>query len=169
MQCTSAEASKLLKKMMEEETRIVKDENQRISFVAATVENPDDVRPEYDFGLTQVKIQEIELKIRKIRHAINVFNTTTMVPECGMTIDQVLVILPQLNAMKNKLDSMRKMLPKSRKKPSYGEKSNFIEYEYANFDIAEAEEEYTVVADNLMKIQLALDKINTTEKFNIDV
>ena len=45
----------------------------------------------------QEQLADIEQKIRKLKHTINVFNTMTVIPEFGITIDEMLVYLPQLN------------------------------------------------------------------------
>ena len=165
MKYTSAEANKLLKRLMDEEYALIQQESMRYTFIAATVENIEDVRPVYDFAATQKKIDEYDAAIREVKHAINRFNTTTTVPEFDMKIDEMLVYLPQLKRQKDKLATMFKRLPKNRKGHGYGEKaSNFIEYEYANYDIEAAKKLYEEVSDRLVKAQLWLDKVNNDLK-----
>lgn len=62
----------------------------------------------------QLQLRELEDKIRKVKHAINQFNLTQDVPGFNMTIDQMLIYIPQLTARKNKLNRMRSRLPKER-------------------------------------------------------
>ena len=50
----------------------------------------------------QEQLADIEQKIRKLKHTINVFNTTTVIPEFGITIDEMLVYLPQLNTRESR-------------------------------------------------------------------
>ena len=120
MRYTSAEANKLLKSLEDERARMCMMENQSSVFICATQENPDEVRPEYGFLETQCEISVIESKIRKVKHAINVFNTTHEVPGFGMTVDQMLVFIPQLSARKRVLSGMAQRLPKARKQSRYG-------------------------------------------------
>ena len=168
MQYTSAEANKLLKKLMEEREQLCIEESQSSVFIAATVEDPKDAKPSYNFLEMQDAIGAVEEKIRKVKHAINVFNTTHVIEGFG-TIDEVLVTIPQLNARKRVLSQMAHRLPKVRKQARYGEKSNFIEYEYANYNISQAAEMFKMISDTLAKAQLALDKANNSETMEIDI
>ena len=93
---TSAEAAKLLRKLNEELEIVERHENQSSTFNAALGENPEDVRPEYNYEATQKEITELERKIRTVKHAINEFNLSYVVPEFNMTIDQLLIYIPQL-------------------------------------------------------------------------
>ena len=101
---TSSEANKLLTAIKQEIDLITAEEEQVKTFVCATVENVDDVRPAYDYDKTQQKIDELYAKMRKIKHAINCFNVTHVVDGLDMTVDQVLVYLPQLTKKVKKLN-----------------------------------------------------------------
>ena len=170
MTCTSAEANKILKKLLEEKVQIEREESQRSSFVCATIENPEDIRPEYDFNETFSNVSIINKKIRTIKHALNIFNSTHIVPGFDMTVDELLVYMPQLTAMKDKLSRMSQKPEKARRGYGYGEKpTNFIEYEYANYDVKEVAKVFTVTSDELMNAQIALDKLNTTETLEFDI
>ena len=98
MKYTSAEAAKLLRKLNEEKNSLMKREELSSVFIAAVGENVEDVRPEYDYRKTQDGLEELDRKIRVLKHALNVFNLTQTVPGSDMTIDQVLVYIPQLSA-----------------------------------------------------------------------
>ena len=81
-----------------------------------------------------------------------------------MTIDQMLVYIPQLTARKRKLDKMRANLPKER---ITAFSSNFVEYNYSNYDIDKAEADYEKATDELARAQTALDTVNTTVTFEV--
>ena len=165
MQYTSAEAAKLLRGLNEELEAVKDAERVSNEFVAATSEDVESVRPQYDFGGTQKEIERLQQEIRKVKHALNKFNNTTVVPELGMTIDEVLVYIPQLSAQKAKLGGMRSRLAKTREYSRMS--SSIIEYRYANYDIAAAEAEFKRVSDLLAKAQTALDVVNNSVKFEI--
>jgi len=95
-------------------------------------------RPAYDYADTQEKLAELEQRIRKVKHAINVFNAIHVIPDFNMTIDEMLVYIPQLTQRKNKLADMKARLPKQRVEEQYGRQSNIIDYTYANYDLATA-------------------------------
>ncbi len=159
---TSAELNKELKKLQYERGQILELERLSHCFVAATTENVEEIRPDYDLLATNDELEKLEKEIRGIKHRLNVFNTTQVVEELGMTIDEVLVYLPQQSARVDKLSGMAKQMPKRRFTDRYGSRSNLIEYEYSNYDRAEAQRLYDDANQDLVRAQIALDKVNTT-------
>ena len=85
-----------------------------------------------------------------------------------MTIDELLVYIPQLTKRKSKLLEMKSRLPKERVEEQYGRQSNIIDYTYANYDIAAVEADYEKAADELSRAQLALDAVNQQETFEFE-
>jgi hypothetical protein len=168
-QITSAMAAKHLRKLNEERDALLAKEQKSQSFVAALQEDVESVRPAYDYKATQEELGKIEGKIRRLKHSLNCFNSTYVIPEFDMTIDQMLIYLPQLTARKNKLDQMRSALPKERVREAYIRGSNIIEYNYANYDISQAEADYSAAADELARAQNALDRVNTTVLFEAEL
>ena len=169
MKYTSAEANKLLKRLMQDYYNAIGIEKQTSTFLAATGENPDSVRPDYDYEKTQKDLNDLSCKIRKIKHAINTFNTATVVPGFDMTIDEMLIYLPQLTERVDTLTVMSSAVPKVRER-TYGQGTNAtIDYRYTNYDIAKAKEDYENLRLILAKAQTALDIINNSETFEIDI
>ncbi len=167
MKYTSAEANKLLRKLNDEKTSVMYREENRKEFLAAVGEDIESVRPKYDFTETQNAIAGIETKIRKLKHAINVFNSTTIIPEFDMTIDEMLVYIPQLTAAKNKLAIMKDKLPKVREQTRVN--SSILDYRYLNYDVETVTAEYEKVTDTLSKAQNALDSINMNQTLEVDL
>lgn len=167
MKYTSAEAAKLLRKLMEEYSSLTDRELRTNVFTVSIDENPEEVRPSYDFKAVQVKLSDIERKIRILKHAMNQFNVSTVVDGFDMTIDQMLVYIPQLNERKKKLAMMASRLPKERA-VSYS-RNAIVEYTYANYSIEDAEAELEKVSEELSKAQIALDVTNNSVQFEIDL
>ena len=167
MKYTSAEAAKLLRGLNEQHDLMLNKEAQSSSFVASVSEDPESVRPDYDYAETRLRLAELERKIRAVKHAINVFNTTTKVPPFDMTIDEVLVYIPQLSASKLRLQDMANALPKRRERT--GAQSSVIDYRYTNYDVAKAEKDMLETGDLLARVQTALDLVNTTETMEIEL
>lgn len=169
MRYTSAEAAKILRQLHEDQRALLHKEAQSMDFLAAVGEDIESVRPVYDYAETQKKLTEYEEKIRIIKHAINVFNSTHIVPEFDMTIDQMLIYIPQLTQRKEKLYMMKSKLPKARETSSYSSRGNIIDYRIANYDIEAAEKDYSEVSALLAKAQTALDVVNNSETMEIDI
>ncbi len=165
---TSAEAAKLLRKLNEQLDNVLLMEQQSREFSAALGEDVDSVRPAYDYGKIQEQIESLETRIRQVKHALNSFNLVQEVPGfAGMTIDQMLVYIPQLSRRKSKLSLMQQRLPRQRERVSYGGGSQIIEYSYANYDLEMVKADYERVSEELARAQTALDLINTTAQLEI--
>ena len=167
MKYTSAEAGKMIKKLNDEYTSMLLREENSKDFLAAVGEDLESVRPDYDFATTQAALNEVETKIRKVKHALNVFNSTTVIPEFAITIDEMLVYIPQLTAKKNKLARMKDKLPKVREQTRVN--SSILDYRYLNYDVKEVTAAYEQVCDTLAKAQNALDAVNMNQTLEIDL
>ena len=157
----------MLRKMNDDLNDLWSRESMSQSFVAAVSENVEDVRPEYDFAKTRAEEAVLSEKIRKLKHAINVFNSTTVIPEWNITIDEMLVLIPQLTRKRDRLSMMKNRLPKERVEAGMRTASNIIDYRYANYDIAAAQAEYDEASNRLAKAQTALDLVNSTVTFEV--
>ena len=164
---TSAQAAKELRKLNDQHDALLARENKSREFVAAIQEDVEKIRPEYDYAGIQDELDRMERRISALKHAINTFNLSQEVPGFGMTIDQMLVYIPQLTARKKKLDYMRKKLPRERENTGYSRSSNIVEYNYANYDIAAVEADYVKTVDELSAAQNALDHVNSTVLFEV--
>ena len=168
MRVTSSQAAKLLRQLNDELRALQLKEANSCSFVAAIQEDVESVRPAYNFKEMRDAQAEVECKIRKVKHAINVFNTTTIIPDFNITIDEMLVYLPQLNRQCEVLSKMRDAMPKVRVSSGYSS-GNIIDYKYANYDIEEVGRYYAELSDTLAKAQTVLDLGNSTVEFEIDI
>lgn len=167
MKYTSAEAGKLLKKLNDEHRSILLREINGKEFLAAVGEDTESVRPDYDFAKVQAELFAVETKIRKVKHALNMFNSTTVISEFNITIDEMLVLIPQLTAKKEKLAKMKDKLPKVREQTRMN--SSILDYRYLNYDVKEIATEYEKTADTLSKAQNALDAVNMTKTLEVDL
>ena len=165
MKYTSAQANKLLKKLNDEYSALLDREQRSRDFRAAMGEDIESVRPAYDYAKTQARLEELEGTIRRLKHAINRFNTTQVVDGFGITIDEMLVYIPQLTKRKIKLLEMKSRLPKERIEEQYGRQSNIIDHTYTNYDLAAVEADYEKTSDVLSRAQLALDTVNQRNSF----
>lgn len=165
---TSAYANKLLRQFDEELAYLDEQERSSCTYVASEDEEP--VVPDYDFEKLAARRREICDRIQKIKHAINVANTTQTIDVNGQhyTVDVILVRMAQLSRRKAALDAMRKRQPKERRSTGFSS-SKSVEYVYSNYDVALAKQEFERVSAEIMALQLALDRHNQTYSFEIDV
>ena len=98
MTYTSAQAAKLLRRLNDEYAAMLEREALSREFNAAVGENVDAVRPAYSYADAQAAQRELEEKIRKLKHALNLFNATHVIPEFGITIDEIVPIVIAPNA-----------------------------------------------------------------------
>lgn len=167
MLLTSKEASKKLKELETEHVYLLSREAQAKTFLAAVGEDVESCRPEYDYQKYQKDLEIIEDKIIKLKHAINDFNVKTTVDGFDKTIDEMLIYIPQLSKRCDKLGSMLGKLPKERNEITM--RSSIIDYRYLNYDPDKAKEDYLATKDELSKAQIALDKINVTKTFEVEI
>ena len=171
MKYTSAQAAKLLRKLKDDHQLLLLEEINNRFFLAANGEDVESLRPDYDFDQTQKELAVLEEKIRKVKHAINLFNCRTAVE--GKTIDEVLVYLPQLQERRNKLSTMIGRREKQRARNNaisrFSGQAFILDYEYTNYDIRKAGDMYRSVCDEIAALQTALDKANTTGEIEIDL
>lgn len=167
MLITSKEANKLLQQFEQEHNALLTKEYETKSFLAAVGEDVESCRPEYDYEAVQKTLSALEETIINLKHQINKFNTETIVDGFNKTIDEMLVYIPMLTRRKEKLNDMKNAMPKTRE--AVNMRSTIIDYRYANYDIKQASDDYNAVVEELSKAQIALDTVNVTKKFEVDI
>lgn len=170
MNITSAYANKLLKKLNEDKEFWLAKESEGYVYVASADEDP--VIPDYDYLEVAGHISEIDDKILKIKHALNIANTTGTITydDITLTIDAALVKMSQLNNRKTVLDRMRKQQPKTRISSGYlAARKSAPEYQYINYDLELVQQEYDRVDSEISSLQLALDRHNQTREFEVEL
>ena len=146
MKLTSAEANKMIRALKDQYRLLFSQEENVVSFIAATTENVEEVRPS---------------------HALNVFNATTKVDGFDMTIDEMLVFLPQATDRLRKLSGMLAKPEKSRAENTG--RTNIIEYEYLNYDLEKVRQDYDALMDRKSRALSALDVLNNTVQFEVEL
>ena len=167
MKMTSAEANKLIKQLKDEYRLLELQEKNLISFIAATTENVEEVRPAYSYEETAAKYDELEEMIRKIKHALNQFNASTVPEGTDMTIDEILVFLPQATERLRKLSLMLSRPARIRAEDTG--RTSIIEYEYLNYDLAAVQKDYDALVEKKTKVMTALDLVNNTVQFDVEI
>lgn len=164
MKLTCDSASKLVKQLSMERNKLISQEQELCTYSYLQGEEP--FQPEYDFQATQQKLDELTQQIITLKHAINQFNVSTQLPGLDLTVDAALVKMAILSQNKVRLESMRRLLPKTRSLAPGGKASEFC---VRNFESQDAEAAYQRVSEELIAIQQGLNKVNLTEYFEVSL
>lgn len=170
MKISSAYANKLIKSLTDEKSYWENKEQSSRTYVAAVGEEP--VIPEYDYKAVSDTINELNQKIVVVKHALNLANATAkiMVGDTEMSVDSILIKMAQLNSRKLTLDTMRKCLPKMREGSHLlNSRNSSPEYRYTNFDPNLVKQDYERISEEIMEMQIALDRYNQTFLFEVNL
>jgi hypothetical protein len=165
MKLTSAGANKMIKAWNEDLEGLLKKEEAESRTTYGINEEP--LPANYDFARMQQQMDALNQKIAVLRHAVNVFNTTTMLEGFGFTIDEALVRMAMLTKKKQRLAQMKQVPLLVRTSPGYG--SNTPEMTCRNYDAEQVEQEYRRVSDQLTALQLTLDRANLLLEFEVEL
>lgn len=158
MLISPAYASKLIRQKNEQIRLLLAQEKEMSTTTACLDEDVTELRSQYDFSSFQEKVETLNCEIVALKHAINMFNISTVLPELGYTIDAALVRMKILSDQKMRLAAMKRVQPITRISGGYSNKQP--EYVYRNYNSADVERAYEAVESELTNIQLALDKAN---------
>ena len=162
---TSASANKYLRMLEEDKHHILSTESDTCTYVLAKDEESEP--PIYDYEDVRARVDAIDEQVCKVRHALHSFNLHTTLPDSDMTVDEALIVMAQLNNKRRRLDALRNIMPVQREKGRYT--GNLIEYKYANFDVAKAQEDFVKVTEAINELQLQIDLCNQTITFEVEV
>ena len=164
---TSASAAKFIKRLENEKSRLVAIERENSTYVLAQGEESEP--PAYDYAAIVERVDELDDVIRGVRHALHAFNAHTLIPEEGITVDEALIQLAQMNGKLRRLEQLRSIEPKKRLTGGYFGNKGMIEYKYANFDVKQALVDYEGLYRRIADLQLRLDLVNQTETFTVEM
>lgn len=165
MKVTSAGANKILKKLQERKEELESKERRDNTYISA--DNEEALIPDYSYTEVNSDINRINEQIMKIKHTLNVVNTSNYVKVGSneYSIDEILVRMAQLNRRKSFLQGLKENSEKTR----LGARNlnNLVEYRYINYCMAEVKDDYEKIDNEITAMQLGLDKFNQTFEFDI--
>ena len=150
---TLFEIGRIIDDLKEDRDRIIEREKKLSLFSAFDLEDKEAVRPEYNYGEYQEKIDGVNKRIRNLSKEALSYITNTKVAECGdMTILDALLYVGELREKEERLYAMSTHLEKERK-----ENPNRAEYEYINYDKSKVEEDYRKTKTELERMKMCVD------------
>ena len=150
---TIFEIREIIEDLKKERGRFIEREKKLSLFSAFDLEDKEAVRPEYNYGEYQEKIDGVNKRIRNLSKEAHSYITNTKVAECGdMTILEALLYVGELKEKEERLYAMSTHLEKERK-----ENPNRAEYEYINYDKSKVEEDYRKTKTELERMKMCVD------------
>ena len=150
---TIFEIREIIEDLKKERGRFIEREKKLSLFSAFGLEDKEAVRPEYNYGEYQEKIDGVNKRIRNLSKEALIYITNTKVAECGdMTILEALLYVGELKEKEERLYAMSTHLEKERK-----ENPNRAEYEYINYDKSKVEEDYRKTKTELERMKMCVD------------
>ena len=150
---TLFEIGRIIDELKEDRDRLIEREKTLSLFSAFDLEDKEAVRPEYNYGEYQEKIDGVNKRIRNLSKEALSYITNTKVAECGdMTILEALLYVGELREKEERLYAMSTHLEKERK-----ENPNRAEYEYINYDKSKVEEDYRKTKTELERMKMCVD------------
>lgn len=150
---TLFEIGRIIDDLKEDRDRLIEREKKLSLFSAFDLEDKEAVRPEYNYGEYQEKIDGVNKRIRNLSKEALSYITNTKVAECGdMTILEALLYVGELREKEERLYAMSTHLEKERK-----ENPNRAEYEYINYDKSKVEEDYRKTKTELERMKMCVD------------
>ena len=150
---TIFEIRETIEGLKKDRNRLIEREKKLSLFSAFDLEDKEAVRPEYNYGEYQEKIDGVNKRIRNLSKEALSYITNTKVAECGdMTILEALLYVGELREKEERLYAMSTHLEKERK-----ENPNRAEYEYINYDKSKVEEDYRKTKTELERMKMCVD------------
>lgn len=150
---TIFEIREIIEDLKKERGRFIEREKKLSLFSAFDLEDKEAVRPEYNYGEYQEKIDGVNKRIRNLSKEALSYITNTKVAECGdMTILEALLYVGELREKEERLYAMSAHQEMERKNNPYRP-----EYEYINYDKSRVEEEYKKTKAELERIKMCVD------------
>lgn len=159
MQFTGASANKHIKYLEGEKVSLLAREHNNA--VITVFEGKETIVDGYNFMETRDRVEDIDKEIAALKHAVNVFNTTTKI-KCGITIDSALVKLAQLN---KELAIVVEMKDRPREKVESNYSGQVIKK--VNYDLEEVALYHRELIKQIHELQMQIDVINLTTTFEV--
>lgn len=148
------EIMKEIKKLEEVKETLLNEESDNCIVTYLQKETP--INTGYDYNLTNIKIDECDKEILRLKSLLTKANVETKVEGFEMTISEALVYLAQLNEKLKRLSYLVNLKPLKR---STGYDS-VPEFTKIVFDREKVLNDYEEVRNLIPKLQMAIDRTN---------
>ena len=161
MKLCHKEAMKLIKEL-ENKKVIVLNAEQRLNTVSY---KEGDVKPkyDYDYSATRKEVENLDAKIRKIKHELAKANCAVLVDDFNISIGEALVYLAQLSDEQSRLIDFANSNQLEKRITQTG----VVICEERNFDVKKAANDLEELQKKINKLQVAIDRANLVNYIEI--
>ena len=161
MKLTIKEAMKKLTILDREVSKILEFEKRESKVVYLKGEKPE--ASSYNYHDVSKELEKLENKKRELKIKIINANANTKTEYKNLSISELLILLAQLS---NKLERLED-LAKNKKRERITTNDGQVEYTECLFEPKEVEDDITKLAEEITKIQIAIDKANLNTEIDI--
>ena len=154
MKICNSEAMKIIKSL-EEELRGLR-ANENTNCQVSYKEGETKQIPDYNYKTTRTESEKILKRIREIKHALAVANSTYIIDDFNISIGEALVYLAQLNNEYSQLSYLSAKNKISRRITMNG----VLEYTECLFEPEEVKKEQKALYEKIGKLQVSIDRAN---------
>lgn len=162
MKMTHTEAMKEIKKLEDQKSALLQEENDTCTVTYTENETPIDTK--YDYTKFTAELDSIDTRIRQLKGALAKSNATTIVKGFDMSISEALIYLAQLNNHLSRFKKLAEKQPLVRRSALYRNAS--YELTKTLYDVSVAKTEYQKCFDTISKLQMAIDLTNLTTEID---
>ena len=164
MKISNYEAIKFIKQLTSEKQELINNELRNCSVSYSADEDVPVV--DYNFEHTRKAIADIDEKVGKLKYALAKNNTTILLPEFNITIGEGLVKMAQLQ---EELKQISRLAAADNHNATYNAATGTMRYTDTTYDVEIAKAKKKEVYELIVKLQAAIDKMNITYEFEIDM
>jgi hypothetical protein len=157
----NTEIMKDLKQIQERKAVIL--EKERLECAVSYVSDEDKILPDYNYDEVRNQIDDLNKEEIYLKGLLAKSNATTIVPEFNMTIGDCLIYLAQLTEKAGRLNS----LSNRRKKTRSLQYQKQVEFTEVLYDVDKAKVDYEKTQKEIVKLQMAIDRINLTNLIEV--
>lgn len=163
MKMCHSEVIKYIKELESKKSVLLRQESNDCTYSYQDEANK--IVPIYSYKKTRQAVDELDTKIRKLRHALAVANCTVVVEEFGVTLGEALVMLAQYQNKCELLSNMSSRQQISQRSSYVGK----MEITCCNYDVEKVLQDYESLRLLIGRLQVAIDRANLTNYVEVEM
>ena len=154
MRFCHSEVIKMIKELEDKKDTLLSQERNRS--VYSYVDTSAKIVPDYNYDKTRSQVDELDARIRSLRHALAVANVSVKVDDFNVTIGEALVMLAQMQAKCRVLEGLANA-QQITQRVTYNGKMEVFE---CNYNVEKALADYEMLRNEIGRLQVAIDRAN---------